>query len=87
VLFRHAPILLVKHIQRFAIERQIRIVNAVRQLPVFGVKVNFGLRVRHHVAIGDEVILLVFAAVVRHLEIAGHDDDDDDDVDNDAQKI
>jgi len=49
----------MQHIQRLPVKRQIRVVDAVRQLPGLGVQVDFrvGFAGGRRADVGDEVVL------------------------------
>ena len=58
----HPPIFLIQHIQRLPIESEIRIIDAVRQFPTFGIQVDFSVGGMAGDDVGDEDIILVLSA-------------------------
>lgn len=59
VMFSHPPIFFVEEIQRLPIERQIRIVDAVRKFPALGIQVDFNVGGLAGDDVRDEVVILV----------------------------
>lgn len=68
VMLGHPPILLVQHIQRFPIESQIGIVDAVWQFPSFCIQVDLDVSGLLCYDIGDQEVILVLsgAGFCRH---------------------